>query len=451
MRTLTGHIQQRQEELRELARPAIAERLELLVEQLWEDPSLWEEINDRYERGSLRGSYPALLKDLSEIPEHRHMFLKIGVMHAVWPLLPAVRQPWDASPFDGSVSSYREELYGGMAYTYEDELPGFAKEWLDELARVGYRGMITVGDEDDAHRLPTKEQADRISDSAVSRLLGVDEEAYPVTFENSRQVLWLVLEGERSLKQGYKEVRVSDRPLRTNEAILAALTVLEGKQVDARQVREALDASDIALDESLTGQFLDKPFLHPPLPINLLEYVFLLLRYHRPDFDELPREERLDLIESTCIHINECMDAARKLTAFLEYGTPGKRQRGAARNADRDVRAAVRRDVDGWTYRRIGEELSVALPRDFDYRGDHPTVRQMVGRGRNILERALGKGAWQEHIDAMRAEAKRWKMLTDVEQSAEVWRKASGCRTKRLIVSVKKRTCGARNECIVRT
>jgi hypothetical protein len=43
----------------------------------------------------------------------------------------------------------------------------------------------------------------------------------------------------------------------------------------------------------------------------------------------------------------------------------------------------------------------------------------MVGRGRNILERALGKGAWQEHIDAMRAEAKRWKMLTDVEQSAE--------------------------------
>jgi hypothetical protein len=46
-------------------------------------------------------------------------------------------------------------------------------------------------------------------------------------------------------------------------------------------------------------------------------------------------------------------------------------------------------------------------------------VRQMVSRGRNILERALGKGGWQEHIDAMRTEAKRWKMLTDVEQSAE--------------------------------
>ena len=426
MRSLSGHIQQRQEELRELARPIIAERLEVLVEQLWEDPALWEEINDRYERGSLSGNYPALVKDLSEVPEQRHMFLRIGVMHAVGPLLPSVRQPWDESPFDGSMYAYREELYGGMAYTYEDELPAFAQEWLDELTRIGYRGMITVGDEDHAHRLPTKEQADRFTETAVSRPLGVDEEAYPVTFENSRQVLWLVLEGERSLKQGYKEVRVSDRPVRTNEAILAALTVLEGKQVDARHVREALDASDIALDESLTMQSFEKRFRHLSLPTDLLEYVFLLLRYHRPDFDELPREERLDLIESTCSHINECMDATRKLTAFLEYGTPGKRQRGAARTADRDVRAAVRRDVDGWTYRRIGEELGVPLPRDFDYKGDHPTVRQMVSRGRNILERALGKGGWQEHIDAMRTEAKRWKMLTDVEQCAEDWANIPG-------------------------
>jgi hypothetical protein len=73
------------------------------------------------------------------------MFLRIGVMHAVRPLLPAVRQPWDESPFLGSIYAYREELYGGIAYTYADELSAFAKEWLEELARVGYRGMITVG------------------------------------------------------------------------------------------------------------------------------------------------------------------------------------------------------------------------------------------------------------------------------------------------------------------
>ena len=112
MRSQSGHIQQRQEELKELARPVIAERLELLVEQLWEDPSLWEEINDRYERGSLNGNYPALLEDLSEVKELRHMFLRIGVMHAVRPLLPAVRQPWDESPFLGSIYAYRAPCNG---------------------------------------------------------------------------------------------------------------------------------------------------------------------------------------------------------------------------------------------------------------------------------------------------------------------------------------------------
>ena len=147
--------------------------------------------------------------------------------------------------------------------------------------------------------------------------------------------------------------------------------------------------------------------------------MFLLLRYHRPEFDSLRREEKLDLIERTCVYINECIDATRKLTAFLEYGTPGKRQRGAALTADRDVRAAVRRDVDGWTYRRIGEELDVPVPQDFKYKGDHPTVRQMVSRGRNILERALGKEGWQRHIDTMRAEAKRWNELSNLEQCAE--------------------------------
>ena len=407
------------EEFKELVRPLVAKRLAALVEQLWKDDDLWKEIRDRFEQGSLRGNYPTLLEELPENPEYKDYLLKMGTMLAMRSLLPPTRQPWDESPFDGSMDAYREELYGGMAYTYADELPEFANEWLEELARVGYRGMASVGYEDEAQRLPTKEQADRIMDSTVSRPLGVDEEAYPVTFENSRQVLWLQLKGERSHKQGYREVRASDRPLRTNEAVLAALTVLEGKQVDARQVREALDASGLALDESLTRQSLEKRNLPAPLPINLLEYVFLLLRYHRPGFDDLPREERLDLIEGTCIHINECIDTARKLTAFLEYGTPGKRQRGATRNADRDVRAAVRRDVDGWTYRRIGEELGVPLPQDFDYKGDHPRVRQMVSRGQSILERALGKDGWRKHIEAMRTEAERWNALSDLEQCAE--------------------------------
>jgi hypothetical protein len=150
-----------------------------------------------------------------------------------------------------------------------------------------------------------------------------------------------------------------------------------------------------------------------------LDYVLLVLRYHRPEFDSLPEKEKLDLIAQTCAYTNTFLEALRRLTEFLEYGVPGRRQKAAAIDADRDVRAAVRRDVDGLTYREISRELGIPLPKDVGYKGDHPRVRQMVNRGRSLLERTLGKEGWQDHIEAMKAEAKRWKALGEIEQSAE--------------------------------
>jgi hypothetical protein len=71
------------------------------------------------------------------------------------------------------------------------------------------------------------------------------------------------------------------------------------------------------------------------------------------------------------------------------------------------------------TYGEIGKELGIPLPKDFGYKGDHPTVRQMANRGRSLLERALGKEGWQQHIEAMRTEARRWEALSEAEQEAE--------------------------------
>ena len=60
------------------------------------------------------------------------------------------------------------------------------------------------------------------------------------------QIVWLKLDGPRSPERGYREISVSDEPLRTDAAILAALTALEGKQLDLGALHEVL-ARDLPL------------------------------------------------------------------------------------------------------------------------------------------------------------------------------------------------------------
>jgi hypothetical protein len=451
MESISRQLRRAREEAQELVRPILTERLKAIVDELCEDEQFWEEVQDRFEKGVLDGHYPALNEMFSLAPNTDSEFSKELLLRSVGGigirgLLPLAQQPWDSHLYNGDQSFYREELYGGTAFAYEGErFPYFAEQWLSELARAGYRGMATVDYRDGVLRLPNRQRAD--NKSAISEPLAEVEDAYPVHFENSRQVLWLYLEGERSLDRGYREVRVSDEPLRTDKAILAAVTAMEGQVLELDRLGAALHALKLPLEEPMWKHWSEaadelpdvqyqpgrdeehlrtfsRQLRESVLPGGLqshqhLDYVLLLLRYYRRDFDELSQEEKLGLIEHVCGHVNEFLKALRKLTAFLEYGMPGKHQRPVARDADRDVRAAIRRDVDGLTYRQIGEELELPPPKDFEYKGDHPTVRQMVTRGRSILERALGKEGWRDHIEVMRAEAKRWASLSEVEQAAE--------------------------------
>ncbi len=293
---------------------------------------------------------------------------------------------------------------------------------MEELLRVGYYGM------EESLGLPLKQQAGDLC--AIPRPLPLFGEAYPVRVGDAGQVCWLQLDAGRS-ERGYRNVAISDEPLRTDKAIVAALTALEGRPLDAERLAKALPEvvpfygeavwdrwTKILKERRDDGDLIET--LEGLRYHQALDYVLTLLRYHRPGFDEMPREERVALVAGTCSCVNRFLEALRKLMAFLEHGTPGRRIPAATKAATRDVKAAVLKDVDGLTYRGIGKELGVPPPEDAGHKGDHPTVRKMVRRGRAILVRALGEEGWRRQAEAMRAEAARWRSLSEAQREAEM-------------------------------
>ena len=152
----------------------------------------------------------------------------------------------------------------------------------------------------------------------------------------------------------------------------------------------------------------------------------MILRYHRPGFDDLPPQERTNLVVDACAHTNELLEALRKLVTFLEHGRANYRGPAATKVVSKDVKAAVLRDVDSLTNREIGERLGVPLPADFRIKADHPTERKMVGRGRRALQAALGEDGYIEHVRAMKEEALAWRSRSPLERQAVLEAEALG-------------------------
>jgi hypothetical protein len=287
-------------------------------------------------------------------------------------------------------------------------------------------------------------------------------DAYPVHLDND-QVIWLRPSASRS-PRGYKPIVVLDKQQRETKATVAALTVLEGSISNPEELRQALllmaDLSPKTLekvwvvdrDESLLSNSyevvireLDKEVdpsgqgsqkiadeekwtrrldkyargVEKYRQLSSLSYLVALLKYYRPEFGQYPWEYQLALMERACTYLHKLLEAVHTLTAFLEYGTPDWGPNRGAKTLARDVRAAILRDVDGLPYRVIGQELGILPPPDVHYKGDYPTVRASVKRGREILEKALGTHGWSKQVETMKAEAARWNSLSDKEKLRE--------------------------------
>jgi hypothetical protein len=289
-------------------------------------------------------------------------------------------------------------------------------------------------------------------------------DAYPVRLDND-QVIWLRPSASRS-PQGYKPIVVLDKQQRETKAMVAALTVLEGHISNSEELRNALllladlspetlekvwivdryeslfsdsfdfevvireldkevnpseQASQKTADEQKWVRVLDKYArgVEKYRRLRSLSYLVALLKYYRPEFDQYSWEYRLALMERACTYLHKLLEALNTFTAFLEYGTPDWGPNRGAKTPARDVRAAILRDVDGLTYRVIGQELGILPPPDVHYKGDYPTVRASVKRGREILEKALGRDEWSKQVETMKAEAARWNSLSDKEKLRE--------------------------------
>ncbi|MDQ5827340.1 MAG: hypothetical protein M3441_24535 [Chloroflexota bacterium] len=279
-------------------------------------------------------------------------------------------------------------------------------------------------------------------------------DAYPVRLDNTEQVVWLRPDPSR-FRRGYRPIGVVGQRRETN-ATLAALTVLESSISDPEELHKTLlkvaDLGPEILEKAWTFDEYESIFpvlreledaenpergaaetpaeekwvrlLHKYVrgldnyrKLHSLRYLVALLKYYRPGFDKYSWEDQLALMERACAYFQGLVEAVRKLTAFLEYGTPSGLPNRAVETLDRDIQAAILKDVDDLTYREIGQELGIPPPRNVDIKGDYSTARMAVNRGRKILERALEeKGGWSKEAEKMKAEATRWKSLSGKEK-----------------------------------
>ena len=153
------------------------------------------------------------------------------------------------------------------------------------------------------------------------------------------------------------------------------------------------------------------------LLMSKLDYVVALLRHFRPEFDDLPRGDQVALVREACKRVNTFLEALQQLTAFLEYGSPGKDLRRAMEDVERDIRAAELQDIEGLSSVKLGQALGVEAPASDEFKRTNSRALRMAKRGRRLLIDAFGNEGWQELVERKRAERNHFLSLDAEEQS----------------------------------
>jgi hypothetical protein len=240
----------------------------------------------------------------------------------------------------------------------------------------------------------------------------------PAKLEDSREVIWLRADGRRT-ERGFKNVTILSTPRRTDTAILAALTALEGNPTAPERLDDSAIEAFLRLRQPTSGSVdvSEQEWVKGYLLMTKLDYVVALLRHFRPEFDDLPRGDQVALVREACKRVNSFLEALQQLTAFLEYGSPGKDLRPAMEDVERDIQAAVLQDIEGLSSVKLGQALGVEAPASDEFKRTNSRALHMAKRGRRLLIDAFGNEGWQELVERKRAERNHFLSLDAEEQS----------------------------------
>ena len=364
--------------------------------------------------------------------------------------------------FEAAIPNFDEEDVRSELYEYgatRFPLRILEELWLQELEKV------RLGEVRPSSGIPPKAEINH-HDQRTPWLKG---DVRPVRLGKGGKGAWIRLDGPRA-KHGYRNIEVLDKTLRTEAAIVAALTALEAstiekdgferlrkallKHVEAhpelkgKGLQEILNKlpsrwfydQKIILDKELVKE-LDEKLLPlsseetdkgrrdhlkrvqrwertPKLWGRTIRYLVALLRYRRPNFDDYTLDQQLKLVNKHRKHINQFLEKQREHMAFLEYGTP-ERTPTPVRRARDQVRAAVLKDVEGLSHLKIAKRLGIDITEDYveDRYKQHakiPEVDRLITKGQALLGRLLSReGGWQTRAEQMKAEAERYRSLDE--------------------------------------
>jgi hypothetical protein len=270
---------------------------------------------------------------------------------------------------------------------------------------------------------------------------------------SSGQVMRLLLNAKRT-EQGYRGAEVLVGPSRTEEAYVAAMLALKGEEMERegdkknRQSNEMAQGSKAILllelmrsdstDEAAADavyQAIKDLHLYKEGVLRLTDFfdglrltpLYELLRYFRPEYDDLSEKERIELLERTIGYVNEYLKTLRRLTAFLQYGEAGAYEGLPTKQvtqAAKQVRAAEFRELVRTEqcallpYRKIGQLLGEKPKPGQATRSYEARISRMVKAGKGILKQALGKEGYRAYMEEKRAELEHWQTLSEDEQNA---------------------------------